>query len=95
MDRVLTFFDPSRNQDSSSYQLNKSLVAVGSGEIIGRGFGQTLGGGRSGLILDLANSLLEYRQGSLLDLVSLSELEKLLLQSLNVGVRCCLQQGRR
>ncbi|VII91839.1 hypothetical protein [Pseudomonas sp. FG-3G] len=47
------------------------------------------------MILDLADSLFEYRQGSLLDLVSLSELEKLLLQCLNVGVRCCLQQGRR
>ena len=42
VDRVMTFFDPSRNQESSSYQLNKSLVAVGSGEIIGRGFGQSV-----------------------------------------------------
>lgn len=42
MDRVLTFFNPSRNQESSSYQLNKSLIAIGSGEIFGRGFGQSV-----------------------------------------------------
>lgn len=42
MDRVMTFFDPSRNQESSSYQLNKSLVAIGSGGVFGRGFGQSV-----------------------------------------------------
>jgi hypothetical protein len=47
------------------------------------------------LILDLANSLFEYRQGSLLNLVSLPELQKLLFQGLNVGVRRCLEQGCR
>lgn len=42
VERVLTFFDPSRDPQNSSYQLNKSLIAIGSGEIIGRGFGQSV-----------------------------------------------------
>lgn len=42
MERLLTFFDPSRDPQNSSYQLNKSLIAIGSGGLIGRGFGQSV-----------------------------------------------------
>ncbi len=38
--RVETFLDPSQGQQSSGYQIKQSLIAIGSGEIIGRGFGQ-------------------------------------------------------
>lgn len=41
-ERVLTFFDPSRDPQGSSYQIQKSLLAIGSGGISGRGFGQSL-----------------------------------------------------
>ncbi len=41
-ERVLTFFDPSRDPQGSSYQIQKSLLAIGSGGITGRGFGQSL-----------------------------------------------------
>ena len=42
MDRITTFFDPSIDPQGSSYQINQSLIAVGSGNIIGRGFGQSI-----------------------------------------------------
>lgn len=42
MDRVLIFFDPSRDPQNSSYQLNQSLIAVGAGQFLGRGFGQSI-----------------------------------------------------
>ena len=38
--RVVTFIDPSQGQQSSGYQIKQSLIAIGSGEITGRGFGQ-------------------------------------------------------
>jgi cell division protein FtsW len=38
--RVETFINPSKGQQSSSYQIKQSLIAIGSGEITGRGFGQ-------------------------------------------------------
>ncbi len=38
--RVETFLDPSQGQQSSSYQIKQSLIAIGSGGITGRGFGQ-------------------------------------------------------
>ena len=38
--RVMTFLDPSQNQQASGYQIRQSLIAVGSGEVLGRGFGQ-------------------------------------------------------
>jgi cell division protein FtsW len=38
--RVNTFIDPSQGQQSSGYQIKQSLIAIGSGEITGRGFGQ-------------------------------------------------------
>jgi cell division protein FtsW len=42
MDRVLTFLNPSRDPQNSSYQVNQSLLAVGSGGFWGRGFGQSV-----------------------------------------------------
>lgn len=39
-DRVMTFIDPSVGQQAQSYQIKQSLIAVGSGGIFGRGFGQ-------------------------------------------------------
>ncbi len=41
-ERVLTFFEPSRDPYGSGYQLNQSLIAVGSGGAFGRGFGQSI-----------------------------------------------------
>jgi cell division protein FtsW len=40
-DRFMTFFDPSHDPLGSSYQLQQSLVAIGSGGLFGRGFGQS------------------------------------------------------
>jgi len=42
MDRVATFMNPSDNPLSSGYQIQQSLIAVGSGEMFGRGFGQSI-----------------------------------------------------
>ncbi len=39
-DRIETFLDPSKGQQSQAYQIRQSLIAVGSGGIFGRGFGQ-------------------------------------------------------
>ncbi len=39
-DRVMTFINPSQKQQSSGYQIRQSLIAIGSGQIFGRGFGQ-------------------------------------------------------
>ncbi|MDD5152720.1 MAG: putative peptidoglycan glycosyltransferase FtsW [Candidatus Pacebacteria bacterium] len=41
-ERILTFFDPSRDPQGASYQIQKSLIAIGSGGIVGRGFGQSV-----------------------------------------------------
>ena len=41
-DRVLTFLDPSENPLTSGYQIQQSLIAIGSGEAFGRGFGQSI-----------------------------------------------------
>lgn len=41
-DRLLTFIDPASNPLSSGYQIQQSLIAIGSGGITGRGFGQSL-----------------------------------------------------
>lgn len=43
LERVKTFFNPSENGLSSGYQIQQSLIAIGSGELIGRGFGQSVG----------------------------------------------------
>ena len=41
-ERVQTFINPSANSQTSSYQLQQSLIAVGSGGILGRGLGQSV-----------------------------------------------------
>jgi len=42
-ERFKTFFDPSANALSSGYQIQQSLIAIGSGGLLGRGFGQSVG----------------------------------------------------
>lgn len=42
MDRLVSFIHPSHDELGSSYQLNQSLIAVGSGGFFGRGFGQSV-----------------------------------------------------
>ncbi len=41
-DRIMTFVDPSRDPQGAGYQINQSLIAIGSGGIIGRGYGQSI-----------------------------------------------------
>ena len=41
MQRILTFVDQSSNAQTSGYQIQQSLIAIGSGGIAGRGFGQS------------------------------------------------------
>ena len=38
--RMTSFFDPGKGTREVSYQLQQSLIAVGSGRLLGRGFGQ-------------------------------------------------------
>jgi cell division protein FtsW len=40
--RLTTFLDPTANALTSGYQIQQSLIAVGSGEIFGRGLGQSV-----------------------------------------------------
>ncbi len=40
LDRVKVFLDPSQDAQGASYQVQQQLIAVGSGKITGRGFGQ-------------------------------------------------------
>lgn len=40
--RVLTFINPTANSKTSAYQLQQSLIAIGSGGILGRGLGQSV-----------------------------------------------------
>ncbi len=42
LERVKTFINPSENSLSSGYQIQQSLIAIGSGELAGRGFGQSV-----------------------------------------------------
>ncbi len=42
MDRIQTFFNPTADSLGSSYQIQQSLIAIGSGELFGRGFGQSV-----------------------------------------------------
>jgi len=42
LDRVNTFLNPNQNTQSSSYQLQQSLIAIGSGGMTGRGLGQSI-----------------------------------------------------
>lgn len=39
-DRITTFIHPGQGQQAESYQLKQSLIAIGSGGYVGRGFGQ-------------------------------------------------------
>jgi len=40
LERINTFLNPSENSLSSGYQIQQSLIAIGSGGLFGRGFGQ-------------------------------------------------------
>ena len=40
--RFQTFFDPAANALSSGYQIQQSLIAIGSGQFFGRGLGQSI-----------------------------------------------------
>lgn len=40
--RIMTYLDPSKASQGASYQIQQSLIAIGSGEIAGRGFGQSV-----------------------------------------------------
>jgi cell division protein FtsW len=40
--RVMTFINPAENSLGSGYQIQQSLIAIGSGGLTGRGFGQSL-----------------------------------------------------
>lgn len=42
MKRVTTFLNPQNDPLGSSYQIRQALIAVGSGQITGRGFGQSI-----------------------------------------------------
>lgn len=42
MDRLQTFVDPSLDPQGKSYQVRQSLIAIGSGGLSGRGFGQSI-----------------------------------------------------
>ncbi|MEK7539551.1 MAG: putative lipid II flippase FtsW [Patescibacteria group bacterium] len=41
-ERIKTFIDPASDPQGSSYQIQQSLIAFGSGKIFGRGFGQSI-----------------------------------------------------
>ncbi len=41
-ERMLTFFNPEHDPRGSSYQVQQSLIAIGSGGIMGKGFGQSI-----------------------------------------------------
>ena len=43
LERIKTFIDPSANSLTSGYQIQQSLIAIGSGGFLGRGFGQSAG----------------------------------------------------
>jgi len=40
--RILTYLNPAADPLGASYQLQQSLIAIGSGEVFGRGFGQSI-----------------------------------------------------
>lgn len=42
MDRFTTFLDPTDDPQGKSYQIQQSLIAIGSGGFAGRGFGQSI-----------------------------------------------------
>lgn len=40
--RIMTFLNPTADMQGAGYQIQQSLIAIGSGEIAGRGFGQSV-----------------------------------------------------
>ncbi len=42
MSRLTTFLDPSKDSLGAGYQIQQSLIAIGSGQVFGRGFGQSI-----------------------------------------------------
>lgn len=42
MDRLTSFLDPATDPQGKSYQIHQSLIAIGSGGVPGRGFGQSI-----------------------------------------------------
>lgn len=42
MQRITTYFHPEQDAYGSSYQVQQSLIAIGSGGLLGRGFGQSV-----------------------------------------------------
>lgn len=42
MERMLTFLNPAIDPQGAGYQIQQSFIAIGSGEIFGRGFGQSI-----------------------------------------------------
>jgi len=42
LERITTFLNPAENSLTSGYQIQQSLIAIGSGGILGRGFGQSI-----------------------------------------------------
>ncbi len=42
LERITTFLNPSENSLTSGYQIQQSLIAIGSGGVAGRGFGQSI-----------------------------------------------------
>lgn len=42
MNRVMTFVNPADNPLTSGYQIQQSLIAIGSGGLLGRGYGQSV-----------------------------------------------------
>jgi cell division protein FtsW len=42
LERIKTFIDPSANSLSSGYQIQQSLIAIGSGGLVGKGLGQSV-----------------------------------------------------
>ena len=40
--RVMTFIHPAANSSTTGYQIQQSLIAIGSGGLLGRGFGQSV-----------------------------------------------------
>ncbi|MBX4197773.1 putative lipid II flippase FtsW [Candidatus Parcubacteria bacterium] len=42
MARLTTFLDPSKDSLGAGYQIQQSLIAIGSGGVFGRGFGQSI-----------------------------------------------------
>lgn len=41
-ERIMTFINPNRDPQGASYQIQQSLIAIGSGGFTGRGFGQSI-----------------------------------------------------